>query len=315
MALTKAQMRTLIQDDIIDRDDKSTLVSYSLDWGLEYIDKSGTFADLMKEEITLTTVSCTFESATDVAIGTDIITTSIDIPTGTKITFTVGTDTGDALPTGLSASTDYWAIRGSSTAITVASTYKNAWIGTVVDITATGTGTHTLTAYRERLAKPSSCKYIYDIRLIDGAMSRKLEPVTPRRADLYEPFGQQLNVGRPSQYCEWLDWIQLSKIPDDTYVVKIRYIKWQDAFATDSSTAEISHADDLIIKAASMHIWELLGEPEQATIMRNSLEIGLHKHKQFVERMKPDLVLKPNMGSVAVSNSESQSDPFISSQG
>ncbi len=315
MAMTKAQMRTLIQDDIIDRTDKTVLVNFALDWGKEYIDKSGTFADLHKEEVTLTTISCTFESASDVATDTDIITTSIDIPTGTKIIFTVGTDDGDALPTGLSEDTDYWAIRGSETTITVASTYKNAWIGTVVDITAVGTGTHTVTAYRERLAKPDSCKYIYSIRLIDGAMSRKLEPVTPRRADLFTPFGQQLDVGRPTQYCEWLDWIQLSKIPDATYVVKIRYVKWQDAFASDSATAEISHADDLIIKAAAMYVWEILGEPEQSALMRNALELGLHKHKKFVERMKPDLVLKPHMGTVARSNSDTIDDPFVHSQG
>ena len=305
--MTKVQMRTLIQDDIIDRTDKTVLVNFALDWGKEYIDKSGTFADLMKEEITTTVISCAFTIDTN-----DIFTTTIDIPTGTKVVVsTTGT-----LPTGLSIETDYWAIRQGATTIKVATSYLNAWSGTAVSITSgTGSGTHTVTAYRERLAKPSSCKYIYSIRLIDGAMSRKLEPVTPRTADLYTPFGQQLSVGRPTQYCEWLDWIQLSKIPDSTYVIKIRYVKWQDAFASDAATAEISHADDLIIKAACVHIWEVLGEPEQAALMRNALEIGLHKHKQFVERMKPDLVLKPDMGTVSRSNSDTIDDPFVHGQG
>lgn len=304
--LTKTQMRSIIQDDIIDRQDKTTLVNFALDWGLEYIDKSGTFADLMKEEITYTTISCAFTIDTN-----DIFTTTVDIPTGTKVVVS----TTATLPTGLAVDTDYWAIRQSSTTIKVAATYLAAWQGTVVSITSgTGSGTHTITAYRERLAKPDSCKYIYSIRLIDGAMSRKLVPVTPRRADLYKPFGQQLDTGRPTNYCEWLDWIQLSKIPDDTYVIKIRYVKWHTAFASDSSKAEISHADDLIIKAAAMHVWEVLGEPEQAAIMRNSLEIGLRKHKQFVEKMKPDLVLKPNMGAYARADSDTQSDPFVQSQ-
>ena len=317
--MTKTQLLAVLQEDIIDRTDKSTLCSYALDWALNYLDRTAAargfaFSDLNSEEITTTTISCTFESATDVAISTDIITTSIDIPTGTKITFTVGTDTGDALPTGLSASTDYWAIRGSSTTITVASTYKNAWIGTVVNITATGTGTHTLTAYRERLAKPDDCRYIYSIRLIDGGMSRKLLPMTPRRMDLFEPFAAQSNTSRPTNYVEWKDWLQLYPIPDDTYVIKIRYYKWQTAFASVSTTAEIDHIDDIIVKAAAIHVWEVLGEPEQAAIMRNAVELALMKCGKL-ERMKPDLVLKPNMGSVAVSNSESQSDPFVSSQG
>lgn len=305
--LTKTQMRSMIESDVIDRTDKTTLVNFALDWGLEYIDKSGTFADLHKEEITLTTISCAFTIDTN-----DILTTTnIDIPTGTKVVVS----TTDTLPTGLSIDTDYWCIRQNDTTIKLATTYLRAWQGTVVSITSgTGAGTHTITAYRERLAKPSLCKYIYSVRLIDGAMSRKLEPITPRKADLYTPFGQQLSVGRPTHYTEWLDWIQLSKIPNATYVIKIRYVKWQNAFASDSSKAEISHADDLIIKAAAMYIWEILGEPEQAAIMRNSLEIGLHKHKRFVERMKPDLVLKPHMGTIARSDSDTQDDPFIHSQ-
>jgi len=307
--MTKAQMVDLIQGNIIDRTDMTTAVGYAINWGLEYIDKSGTFADLHKEEITTTVISDTF-ATTDVTVASDTIDTDIDIPTGTKIVFTSTT----TVPAPLVSGTTYWCIRSDSDTIQVAETYLEAWQGTEITLTDQGTGTHTVTAYRERLAKPSSCKYIYDIRLIDGSMSRKLEPVTPRTADLFTPFGQQLDVGRPTQYCEWLDWIQLSKIPNNTYVIKIRYVKWQDAFDTDSDTAEVSHTDDLIIKAAAMHLYELLGEPEQAALMRNSLEIGLHKHKQFVEKMKPDLVLKPNMGTYASSNSDTQSDPMVFSQ-
>jgi len=144
-------------------------------------------------------------------------------------------------------------------------------------------------------------------------MSRKLEPVTPRRADLFTPFGQQLDTGRPDNYCEWKDWLQLSKIPDDTYVIKIRYLKWMDDFDDDSDTAEISHIDDIIIKSAAIHVWEILGEPEQATIMRNSVETALMKCGKL-ERMKPDLVLKRNAGSYARADSDTINDPFVFSQ-
>ena len=311
--MTKTQMIAVIEDDIIDRSDKSTLVAFALDWALNYLDRTAAtrgfaFSDLNKEEITTTTISCTF-ATTDVAIATDIITTSIDIPTGTKVVFTSTT----TVPAGLTASTDYWCIRQSATTIKVATTYLLAWQGTNVDITDTGTGTHTVTAYRERLAKPDECRYIYSIRLIDGAMSRKLTSVTPRRADLYTPFGQQLDTGRPNNYCEWKDWIQLSKIPDDTYVIKIRYFKWQTAFASASSTAEIDHIDDIIIKAAAIHVWEILGEPEQASIMRGAVESALMKCGKL-EKMKPDLVLKPRSGTYARSDEDTQSDPFVFSQ-
>lgn len=308
--MTKTQMIAVIEDDIIDRSDKSILVAFALDWALNYLDRTAAargfaFSDLNKEEITTTTISCAFTVDTN-----DIFTTTIDIPTGTKVIVS----TTDTLPTGLSVDTDYWAIRQSATTIKIATTYLRAWQGTVVSVTSgTGAGTHTVTAYRERLAKPDECRYIYSVRLIDGAMSRKLEPITARRADLYTPFGQQGSVGRPTNYIEWKDWLQLSCIPDDTYVIKIRYFKWQTAFASASTTAEIDHIDDIIIKAAAIHVWEILGEPEQAAIMEKAVEMALAKCGKL-ERMKPDLVLKPSMGSVARSDVDTQSDPFIHSQ-
>jgi len=311
--LTKTQMIAVIEDDIIDRSDKSTLVGYALDWALSYLDRTAAargfaFSDLNSEEITTTTISCTF-ATTDVNTTTNVITTSIDIPTGTKIVFTSTT----TVPAGLTASTNYWAIRGSSTTITVASTYLLAWQGTAINITDTGTGTHTVTAYRERLAKPDECRYIYDVRLIDGSMSRKLISMPARMTDLYNPFGQQNSVGRPTHYTEWKDWLQLDKIPDATYVIKIRYYKWQTAFASVSTTAEIENIDDIIINAAAMYVWKILGEPEQAAIMEQAVEASLAKCGKL-ERLKPDLVLKPSMGTYARADSDTIDDPFIHSQ-
>lgn len=308
--MTKTQMIAVIEDDIIDRSDKSTLVAFALDWALNYLDRTAAargfaFSDLNKEEITTTTISCT----TTANATFDILTNTIDIPTGTKVVLsTTGT-----LPAGLEEDTDYWANRQTPTTIKLASTYLSAWQSGSIDITDIGSGTHTITAYRERLAKPDECRYIYDVRLIDGAMSKKLIAMSPRVTDLYNPFGAQNSVGRPTHYTEWKDWLQLNKIPDATYVIKIRYYKWQTAFASASTTAEIDHIDDIIIKAAAIHVWEILGEPEQAAIMERAVETALAKCGKL-ERMKPDLVLKPNMGTYARANSDTIDDPFISSQ-
>ena len=311
--LTKTQLLAVLESDIIDRTDKSTLCGYALDWALSYLDRTAAargfaFSDLNREDVTCTTISCTF-ATTDVNIATNVITTSIDIPTGTKIVFTSTT----TVPAGLTASTEYWAIRQSSTTITVAETYLEAWQGTAMTLTSQGTGTHTVTAYRERLAKPDECRYIYDVRLIDGAMSRKLIAMPARMTDLYNPFGAQESVGRPTHYTEWKDWLQLNKIPDATYVIKMRYYKWQTAFATVDSTAEIENIDDIIINAAAMYIWKILGEPEQANIMEQAVEVSLAKCGKL-EKLKPDLVLKPSMGTYARSNSDTIDDPFCFSQ-
>jgi hypothetical protein len=79
---------------------------------------------------------------------TDILT-----PATTPHTFVTGdgpfqiSNSGGALPTGLSASTDYWIIYEADTgnsSFQLATSKTNAIVGTEVDITGTGSGTHTL---------------------------------------------------------------------------------------------------------------------------------------------------------------------------
>lgn len=56
-------------------------------------------------------------------------------------------NTGGALPTGLSAATDYYAIYVSDTSIKLATSRANAIAGTAIDITANGSGTNTIESY------------------------------------------------------------------------------------------------------------------------------------------------------------------------
>lgn len=53
-------------------------------------------------------------------------------------------NSGGALPTGLSAATNYWVIYESATKIALATSLANALAGTAIDITADGTGTQTM---------------------------------------------------------------------------------------------------------------------------------------------------------------------------
>lgn len=74
--------------------------------------------------------------------GTDVITLSstTNYPTGTPVTFTSTT----TIPAGLSLDTVYFVINTSGTTIKLATTAANATAGTAVDLTSTGTGTHTI---------------------------------------------------------------------------------------------------------------------------------------------------------------------------
>lgn len=100
-------------------------------------------ANVCDEYVTVTDLA---DSITSAAPSTDIITLS---GTNSRLKFQFGDRvqlTGGSLPTGLSAATDYYVIpyqRKDTVRIKLATSLANALAGTVVNITATGTGTIT----------------------------------------------------------------------------------------------------------------------------------------------------------------------------
>jgi len=76
----------------------------------------------------------------DVHADTEIIDVSIDIPTGARIRFKTTT----TLPDPLGVDTIYYAIRIDGTHIKVATNKANAHAGTEINLTDSGTGTHTV---------------------------------------------------------------------------------------------------------------------------------------------------------------------------
>lgn len=98
-----------------------------------------TSVDKAADTFTYTAPSISFTNA-NVNTGTDELTISADLVTGTSFTLT----TAGTMPTGLTAGTTYYAIRQSATVIKVATTYANAIAGTAIDITAAGSGTFVL---------------------------------------------------------------------------------------------------------------------------------------------------------------------------
>lgn len=89
------------------------------------------------------TLSESFAAAA-VTTATDLITVASNVDKWNTGMLVRATTTG-TLPTGLALATDYFVIRMSATTIKLASNLTNALAGTAIDITAQGTGTHTLT--------------------------------------------------------------------------------------------------------------------------------------------------------------------------
>ena len=82
----------------------------------------------------------TFTAATD-----DVLTSTGTLGFANLLPYTrVQVSTTTTLPAGLSAATDYYVIKLSDTTCKLATSYANAVAGTAIDITSTGTGTHTM---------------------------------------------------------------------------------------------------------------------------------------------------------------------------
>lgn len=88
-------------------------------------------------------------------------------------------NSGGALPTGLSAATDYWVIKVSDDAIKLATSLANAIAGTAVDITgAAGGGTHTVTNTDE-LSGPARLRdHVLQVQST-GTYKITFDPATP----------------------------------------------------------------------------------------------------------------------------------------
>ena len=84
-------------------------------------------------------------TATFTAATTDIVTaTAHGYVTGDRVRLT---NSGGALPAGLAAATDYYVIRLTADTFKLAASDALATAGTAVDITGTGTGTHSIVGY------------------------------------------------------------------------------------------------------------------------------------------------------------------------
>lgn len=110
--------------------------------------------------VTTTTEQATTNSNTFIASSSSglLLIYANDWQNFTKVQFT---NSGGALPTGLSINTDYWLVRQSASSAKVATSFANAIAGIVVPYTDAGTGTHTLTARLPRYSDGKGVQAIF----------------------------------------------------------------------------------------------------------------------------------------------------------
>lgn len=82
----------------------------------------------------------TADDTTDICTWTSVANIPSNVLTGTRVRLTTTT----TLPAGLATATDYYVIKVSDTTFKLATSFANATAGTAINITSTGTGTHTV---------------------------------------------------------------------------------------------------------------------------------------------------------------------------
>lgn len=99
----------------------------------------------------------TADAGTDVCTHTSTANFPSNILTGTRVRLTTTT----TLPAGLALATDYYVIKVSDTTFKLATSYANAILGTAIDITDAGTGTHTMSRLLSRYTNGAGVQAIW----------------------------------------------------------------------------------------------------------------------------------------------------------
>lgn len=99
----------------------------------------------------------TADDTTDICTYTSTVNFPSNILTGTRTRLTTTT----TLPAGLALATDYYVIKVSDTTFKLATSYANAIAGTAINITSTGTGTHTISWLLPRYTNGAGVQAFY----------------------------------------------------------------------------------------------------------------------------------------------------------
>jgi len=136
------------------------------------------------------------------------------------------------------------------------------------------------------LAKPANTRDIHSFVLLDGANSRKLKRRSPRMWDAIVAKPEYFSRGRPSHYVLYREIIELFRMPDSAYSVRLRISLWPTSFSDSSPTAtsDLDHKDDMLIALSNSYAFSTLGDTERAgrwwVIYSNMLKDALREEEQ-----------------------------------
>lgn len=124
-----------------------------------------------------------------------LLTYTNDFNTFSKVRFT---NSGGALPTGLSINTDYWLVRQSTTTAKVATSFANALAGTVISWTDNGTGTHTMMMQTPRANNGVGVQACFVVQTQPTAGGPNLSASAYDQAGIFTGSGTRAFQGSPT---------------------------------------------------------------------------------------------------------------------
>lgn len=125
-------------------------------------------------------------------------------------------------------------------------------------------------------ALPSAWKTIYDLRLIDGSQSRKLEHAQGQHFDEMVAYPENLSTGHPIWYVPYGNAMDLYPIPDASYVMYMKCTIWPTTIvATTDSISYDSDKDDLLVYGMTEALFQLLQMHEDSAVYNAQFQTAL----------------------------------------
>ena len=136
--------------------------------------------------------------------------------------------------------------------------------------------TASTTASTRNYALPTGYKTIYDLRLIDGTSSRKLEHAHGQHFDEMVAYPESQSEGRPVWYVPYGNAFDLFPIPDAAYVMYIKCTIWPPVVTlTTEATIYESDKDDLLVYSMTEELFGLLQMHEDSAVWSAKFKIAL----------------------------------------
>ena len=136
--------------------------------------------------------------------------------------------------------------------------------------------TASTTASTKNYALPTGYKTIYDLRLIDGTSSRKLEHAQGQHFDEMVAYPEDQSEGRPCWYVPYGNSMDLYPIPDASYNMIIKCTVWPTTItATTDYVSYDSDKDDLLVYGMSEELFQLLQMHEDGAVWGAKFKIAL----------------------------------------